>query len=150
MTSLHTLSNTHRGRKSCKRVGRGIGSGLGKTCARGQKGAGARSGYKRRLGNEGGQKPLYRKLPGRGFSNARFQKRFDAVSIERINEFFEDGEVVSMETLYEKGLIGSKTYGVKVLSQGDLTKKLSFQVHAMSAKSLEKLQAAQSSIELLY
>ncbi len=88
MTTLDNLQNTTRPYKRRKRVGRGIGSKLGKTCGRGEKGAGARAGYKRRLGKEGGNLPLFMKLPIRGFSNARFRRAYDAINLEQINEVF--------------------------------------------------------------
>src|SRR5262249_39578510 len=93
---LHSLQNSSRPAKRRKRVGRGMGSGLGKTCGRGHKGAGSRAGYKTRARYEGGQLPLYRKVPGRGFSNARFQKKLDAINLNQIEKLFNDGDVVNL------------------------------------------------------
>lgn len=141
MTNLNSLKDTHRYRKTRKRVGRGIGSGLGKTCGRGEKGAGSRSGYKRRWGYEGGQMRLFMKLPIRGFSNARFRRPYDVVSIKQINDAFEDGETVNLESLVMKGLLSGPTYGVKLLGQGELTKKLVIELDDISESAKNKLDA---------
>lgn len=123
MITLNTLKNTSRPKKSKKRLGRGLGSGLGKTCGRGQKGAGARSGWKQRWGYEGGQMRLFMKLPERGFSNAMFARRLHSVNISDIEAAFNDGDEVNIETLAEKGFVRGRTYGVKLLGNGELTKK---------------------------
>lgn len=148
MITLDTLENSIRGRRKCKRVGRGVGSGIGKTCRRGQKGAGARSGYKRRLGYEGGQFRLFAKLPIRGFSNARFRVELDIVNLSQIEEAYEDGEVVNAQTLADRGLLSGRTNGVKVLGEGELTKKVTFEVHSLSKTAREKLQKAKISFQL--
>ncbi|MBS4167437.1 50S ribosomal protein L15 [Parachlamydia sp. AcF125] len=148
MITLGTLKNDLRGRKQVRRVGRGIGSGVGKTCGRGQKGAGARSGYKRRLGYEGGQFRLFAKLPIRGFSNARFRKELDVVNLSQIEQAYQDGEVVNAETLASKGLLSGRTYGIKILGDGELTKKVSFEVHSLSATARDKLQKAKIKFQL--
>ncbi|MGE4573629.1 MULTISPECIES: 50S ribosomal protein L15 [Parachlamydia] len=148
MITLGTLKNDLRGRKQVRRVGRGVGSGVGKTCGRGQKGAGARSGYKRRLGYEGGQFRLFAKLPIRGFSNARFRKELDVVNLSQIDQAYEDGEVVNAETLADKGLLSGRTHGVKVLGDGELTKKVTFEVHSLSAAARDKLQKAKITFQL--
>lgn len=140
---LHSLTNTSRPYKRRKRVGRGMGSGLGKTCGRGQKGAGSRAGYKTRARYEGGQLPQYRKLPTRGFTNARFQKKLDAINLREIENAFSDGDVVNLQTLRDAGLIAGTSYGFKVLSEGEITKKIRIEAHAMSKKAEEKLQQAQ-------
>jgi large subunit ribosomal protein L15 len=145
MTTLENLKDTTRTRKSVKRVGRGPGSGLGKTCGRGEKGAGARSGYKRRYGYEGGQFPLYRKVPCRGFSNASFRREYEAVNLEQIDRMFEDGDVVNAETLAQKGFISGRVEGVKLLGNGELTKKVTIELHAISKTAKEKLQVAKIS-----
>lgn len=142
MIDLAKLKDTHRERKACKRVGRGPGSGLGKTCGRGEKGAGSRSGYTRRFGYEGGQFPLYRKLPCRGFNNARFRKALDVVNLGQIEAMYEDGEVVNVDTLKARGFISGPTYGIKVLGEGQLTKKVTIEVDAVSEAAKEKLQQA--------
>ena len=140
---LHALTNTTRPKKRRKRVGRGIGSGLGKTCGRGVKGAGSRSGYKTRTRYEGGQLPLYRKLPVRGFSNAAFRSpRLDTINLAQIEEIFQDGEIVSINTLCEKGYLSNSTPGLKVLGNGELTKRVRIEAQAFSASAEQKLQDA--------
>jgi large subunit ribosomal protein L15 len=139
---LHTLENTTRPYKRRKRIGRGTGSGLGKTCGRGVKGAKSRSGWKRRDRYEGGQIPLYRKLPQRGFSRAQFQKKLDAFNLSQIDRIFADGELVSLETLKEHGFLKGLCHGVKILAVGELTKKVRFEVQAISAEAAKKLDQA--------
>lgn len=142
---LHTLTNSSRPAKKRKRVGRGMGSGLGKTCGRGHKGAGSRSGWKSRARYEGGQLPLYRKLPGRGFNNVRFQKKLDAINLGQIEAIFSDGDIVNVETLHDAGFLSGVSYGIKILSEGTLTKKVRIEAQAISKKAEEKLQASQIS-----
>lgn len=149
MTSLSTLSNSSRGRRKVKRLGRGLGSKRGKTCGRGEKGAGARSGYKRRIGYEGGQFRLFMKLPIRGFSNARFRKAYDTVNLGQINAVFQDGEVVNAQALADRGFLSGSTYGIKILGDGELTKKVSIEVAALSATAREKLQKAGIAVNLV-
>lgn len=139
---LHELKNTSRPFKRTKRVGRGIGSGMGKTSCRGHKGAGSRSGWKSRARYEGGQLPLYRKIPARGFSNARFQKKYDTINLGQIDKLFADGELVSVETLFEKGFLKGTSYGIKILSDGLLTKKVTIEAQCFSKKAEEKLSEA--------
>ena len=148
MLSLNTLKNTTRPSKARKRVGRGLGSKLGKTCGRGEKGAGSRPGYKRRWGKEGGNMPLFMKLPIRGFSNARFRRAYDVVNLAQIEAVFEEGEVVDIHTLRAKGFISGKTYGVKLLGNGEVTKALQIHVQALSASAREKLTQAKIKFEL--
>lgn len=139
---LHSLENATRAWKRRKRVGRGPGSGLGKTCGRGHKGAGSRSGWKARERYEGGQIPLYRKLPQRGFSNVVFQKRFDAINLRQIDRMFSDGDVVNLDTLRSHGFLKGPSNGIKLLADGELTKKVRVEVHAMSKQAEEKLKTA--------
>ena len=139
---LNLLQNTDRPYKRSRRVGRGPGSGLGKTCGRGIKGAGSRSGWKSRARYEGGQIPLYRKLPVRGFSRARFQKKYDCINLAQIEQMYSDGEVVNLDTLRERSYFKGVTYGIKLLAEGELTKKVSFEVQAISKQAEEKLKAA--------
>ena len=146
---LQSLQNSSRPYKRRKRVGRGIGSGLGKTCGRGVKGAGSRSGYKNRDRYEGGQIPLYRKLPERGFSNARFQKKLDVVNLGQIETMFNDGDVVNVDTLRAVGFLSSCSYGIKLLGEGELSKKVTIQVHAISAQAADKLEKAGIAFEIL-
>lgn len=148
MISLHNLKNITRPAKARKRVGRGIGSKLGKTCGRGEKGAGARAGYKRRWGKEGGQMPLFMKIPIRGFNNARFRRAYDVINLEQINEVFQDGDVVNLKTLKALGFISGPTYGVKLLAKGEITKKLTICLHAISDKAKDKLAHAKISFTI--
>jgi large subunit ribosomal protein L15 len=149
MITLGTLKNTTRPRKKYKRVGRGIGSGLGKTCGRGEKGAGARAGYKRRFGYEGGQFRTFAKMPIRGFSNARFRKAYDSVNLGQIEKAFEDGEIVNAQTLADRGFLSGQTYGIKILGTGELKKKVTIEVAALSETAREKLHKAKISVKLV-
>lgn len=142
MTKLSSLKNTTRPYKRKRLLGRGPGSGSGKTSGRGEKGAGSRSGYRRRLGYEGGQMRLHMKLPKRGFSNVRFKKRIVPINLFHIEQFFSDGDVVNAESLRNCGLIGRKDDGFKVLSEGKLTKKVTIEADHISAGAREKLQKA--------
>ncbi len=142
MLTLGSLQNTSRPKQGAKRVGRGPGSGVGKTCGRGHKGDGSRSGRKERLGYEGGQWPLFRKLPTRGFSNAAFKQRYYVINLWQIQEWFEEGEEVNEISLRERNLIKGGVEGVKVLGEGLLTKKVHIVADAFSAAAKEKLQAA--------
>ncbi|HRD54778.1 MAG TPA: 50S ribosomal protein L15 [Parachlamydiaceae bacterium] len=140
--NLNSLKDVTRYRKKVRRKGRGPGCGKGKTCGRGEKGAGSRSGYKRRDTYEGGQFRTFMKMPIRGFSNARFAKRLDAINLDEIDALYQDGEVVNAETLIAKGLISTKTNGIKVLGNGELTKKVTLDVHSVSDSAKQKLQQA--------
>lgn len=141
MSILSNLKNTHRKVQKRKRLGRGIGSNWGKTAGRGQKGAKSRAGYKKRHGNEGGQLPLYRKLPVRGFSNARFKKEVISVNLSRISKEYTDGEIVNRETLIAKRIIPKNTKAlIKILAHGKLDKKIEMHVNAFSKSAEEQLK----------
>ena len=142
MTQLNNLKNTTRPAKRSKTLGRGPGSKRGKTCGRGIKGEGARSGHKQRYGYQGGGVPLHQRTPTRGFSTARFRKRLDVINLGRIQELFEEGDTVSIDTLSKKGLIGTRSHGIKVLAKGRLSKKVKFDVVAFSKGASEKLKEA--------
>jgi len=142
MLTLGSLQNTTRPRKTSKRVGRGLGSGLGKTCGRGEKGAGSRSGYKRRHTYEGGQFRMFMKMPIRGFNNAQFRKEYAAVNLGQIDKMFEDGDVVNLASLMERGFVKGREILVKVLGNGELTKKVTIEADAFSKSAEEKLQKA--------
>lgn len=142
MSNLHTLSNVSRPKKRRKLVGRGPGSGRGKTSCRGFKGAGSRSGWKARYGTEGGPVPLFRKIPVRGFTRGRFIKLINEVNLDTIEELYSDGETVNEKSLREKGYLKGPVSGVKVLGNGTLTKKVKLDVQAISKKAEEKLKAA--------
>lgn len=137
---LESLSNSSRPRKRPKVVGRGTGSKHGKTSCRGQKGMGARSGVKKRHGYIGGGVPLHKRVPTRGFSNARFACKYDVINLGQIDSIYQDGETVSLETLREKGFIKGHSNGIKVLAAGTLTKKVNFQVEALSEATEQKLK----------
>jgi len=142
---LSTLKNPNQ--KTRKRVGRGPASGTGKTSGRGQKGQKARSGYSRRSGFEGGQMPLNRRLPKRGFNH---EKRFPlaVVNLDAIDKTFEAGTEITNALLVEKDLAHETKGGVKVLGRGEITKALSFKVAQVSASAKAKIEAAGGSVEL--
>lgn len=144
---LHELQPAPGSTKSPKRLGRGIGSGLGKTSGRGHKGQNARSGGGTRPGFEGGQMPYQQRLPKRGFKNI-FRKDLAEVNVERLN-IFEANTVVTPELLKQAGLIGKIKDGVKVLGQGELEKQLTVQAHRFSKSALEKIEAAGGKAEVI-
>src|SRR5688572_11414283 len=119
MNTLSNLQDTSRMRKKRRRVGRGIGSGAGKTCGRGTKGEGARSGTKVRLTYEGGQFRTFMKYPERGFSNVQFQQRYDIINLDQINDMFEEGQTVNIDSLKKKGFL-RKGKTLKILGNGTL------------------------------
>lgn len=145
---LHELSPAPGSKKTRKRVGRGIGSGLGKTAGRGHKGQNARSGGGVRPGFEGGQTPLFRRLPKRGFTNAPFKKDLVEVNVSKLNKF-EAGTVVTPEKLVEAKVIKSIKDGVKILGQGDITVSLTVQAQGFSASAIEKIEAAGGKAEVV-
>ena len=131
-----------------KRVGRGSGSGLGKTSGRGQKGQKARSGVSIGAVFEGGQLPLYRRIPKRGFTNAKFKTVYAPINLADLNRF-EDGTVVTPALLKDTGLVKKQCDGVKVLGTGELTKKLTIQANKFSETALEKIKKAGSKAEVI-
>lgn len=142
MMNLSQLSNTHRPSKNVKRLGRGMGSKRGKTCGKGNKGDKARCGYKRRYGHEGGQMPLFKKSPTRGFTNSRFKNDIFAINLGTLDKIYEDGEVVSLKTLQEKGHAPRRVEGgLKILSSGELHKKVTIEASAFSSAAQEKLKS---------
>jgi large subunit ribosomal protein L15 len=145
---LHNLKPAKGATRPRKRVGRGPGSGLGKTSGRGEKGQKSRSGYSHRPGFEGGQMPLYRRLPKRGFTNAPFRKEFAEVNLEKL-EVFEAGTIVTPEVLLKRGLIKKLKSGVKVLAKGSLTKALTVRAHKFSAKAQEQIAGLGGKAEIL-
>ena len=138
---LHELSPAPGSVTPAWRKGRGPGSGNGKTAGKGHKGQNARSGGGVRPGFEGGQLPLYRRLPKRGFNN-KFATVYSIVNVETLNECFEDGAVVDLETLVENGIIRKEYDGLKVLGNGEITKKLTVKAKVFSATAKEKIEAA--------
>jgi large subunit ribosomal protein L15 len=130
-----------------KRVGRGIGSGTGKTSGKGHKGQNARSGGGVRPGFEGGQMPLYRRLPKRGFKNI-FAKQYVTINVETL-EVFEDGTEVTAELLKEKGIVSKTLDGIKILGRGELTKKLTVKVAKYTESAKEKIEKAGGKAEVM-
>jgi large subunit ribosomal protein L15 len=150
MINLSSLTNTHRPRKKVQRVGRGPGSKRGKTGCRGVKGDKARRGYQRRFGNEGGQLPLYRKLPVKGFVNGLFRNEVHAINLSLIEQLYKDGETVNLETLREKGYAPREVAGgLKILSSGSLSKKVKIEAQSFSKAAIEKLEAAKISFTVV-
>ncbi len=145
--NLHELSPAAGSNTKAYRKGRGAGSGNGKTAGRGHKGQWARSGGGVRVGFEGGQMPLARRLPKRGFHNI-FAKPLEAVNVSAL-EKFEDGAVVNAQALLEKGVLSKCEYGVKILGNGSITKKLTVQASAFSASAKEKIEAAGGKAEVI-
>ena len=145
---IHELSPAPGSRKAAWRKGRGYATGNGKTGGRGHKGQKARSGGGVRVGFEGGQMPLYRRVPKRGFNNI-FAKPLEAVNVQVLNDRFEDGAVIDMETLLETGVLSKCEYGVKILGNGELTKKLTVRAKAFSASAKEKIEAAGGKAEVV-
>lgn len=145
---LHDLKPAEGARREKKRVGRGIGSGHGKTSCRGQKGQKARSGGGVRPGFEGGQMPLTRRIPKRGFTNI-FKKEYAIVNVGTLEERFEEGAVITPEVLIESGIIKDVKDGVKILGDGDLNKKFTVRAHKFSQSAIEKIQAVGGKAEVI-
>ena len=145
---LHELERNIGATQAKKRVGRGSGSGLGKTSGRGQKGQKARSGGGVNPVFEGGQLPLYRRIPKRGFKNAMFKTRYAVINVEELNAF-EDGTVVSPALLKEAGIIKNQLDGIKVLGTGNLEKKLTIQANKFSTSALAKIKESGSKAEVI-
>ncbi len=145
---LHELSPAEGSVKEGFRKGRGAGSGNGKTAGKGHKGQNARSGGGVRPGFEGGQLPLYRKLPKRGFNNSRFGKAYAVVNVNSLNKF-NDGDVVDCAALLAAGIIKNTFDGVKVLGEGELTKKLTVKAAVFSASAKEKIEAVGGKTEVV-
>jgi large subunit ribosomal protein L15 len=145
---LHDLHPAPGAKKSRKRIGRGPGSGTGKTAGRGHKGQKSRSGYSRRYGFEGGQMPLVRRIPKRGFFNV-FRVEFQVVNLRDLERVFADGDTVSVDALVAKGLVRGGKRPVKVLGDGELKKKLTVQVHKFSASARDGIEKAGGSCEVV-
>ena len=139
--NLSNLTNTPGARERRKRVGRGCGSGMGKTSTRGHKGQNARKGHKQKLGFEGGQMPLVRRLPKRGFNNARFNDKALAVNLSDLEKKFEAGAEITVESLAKAGFSDNKRPKVKILGTGEVTKKFTVKVPC-SAAAKTKIEAA--------
>ena len=133
--------------KKSKRVGRGNGSGLGRTSGRGHKGAGQRSGFKHRYWFEGGQMPLYRRVPMRGFNNSNFQKSYEIVNLSSISKV--KAKNIDSEVLFKNGLISSVFAAVKILGNGELTNTINLKVHSASKLAKEKIEKAGGTVEII-
>ena len=144
---LHELSPAPGSRKTRIRRGRGLGSGLGKTAGRGQKGQNSRSGGGVRTGFEGGQMPLYRRLPKRGFKNI-FAKEYAEVNVSSLNRF-DDGAVVDPVALIEEGILKNVRDGVRILGNGELTKKLTVKANGFTKPAENKIKAAGGEVEVI-
>jgi len=147
IVKLHALKPARGARKAPKRKGIGIGSGLGKTAGRGQKGQNARSGGGTRPGFEGGQMPLYQRIPKRGFTS-KFKKRYAEVNVKDLNRF-EPGTSVTPQLLLDTGMVKKIGDGVKILGKGELNVKLAVSAHAFSKGAEEKIKAAGGSVEVI-
>ena len=145
---LHELKASAGARKAVTRKGRGAGSGNGKTAGFGHKGQKARAGRGMRPGFEGGQMPLQRRVPKRGFVNI-FGKEFSIVNVSALDQSFEDGAVVDIDALIEKGLVKKVLDGVKILGNGEISKKLTVQVNAYSEAAKQKIEAAGGKAEVI-
>ncbi|MBQ7140798.1 MAG: 50S ribosomal protein L15 [Bacilli bacterium] len=145
---LHELQPNEGSVKNRKRVGRGPGSGLGKTSGKGHKGQNARSGGGVRPGFEGGQLPLFRRLPKRGFSNAMFKKEYAVINLDDLNRF-NDGDVVTPELLKELGIVKKQLCGIKVLGNGNLEKKVTVRAHKFSESAKSKIEASGGKVEVI-
>ena len=145
---LHDLHPAPGAKRQRKRVGRGPGSGTGKTAGRGHKGQKSRSGYSRRYGFEGGQMPLVRRIPKRGFTNI-FRVEFQVVNFRDLERVFSEGDTVSPEVLVEKGLVRGGKRPIKVLADGNLSKKLIVQAHKFSGSARAGIEKAGGSCEVV-
>ena len=145
LTDVKKSAGAHRSRR---RVGRGMGSGKGKTCGRGHKGSKSRAGYSRKMTYEGGQMPLFRRLPKRGFSNARWAVPVTVINVEALNRFSK-GTQVGPNELRGVGLIKGQLYRLKVLGRGELEKALTVRAHAFSAGAARKIEKAGGKAEVI-
>ena len=145
---LHELAPAAGSKKTRTRVGRGLGSGLGKTSGRGQKGQNSRSGGGVRTGCEGGQMPLYRRLPKRGFNNSVFAKQYAEVNVAQLNRF-EDGATVDPVALIEAGILKNVRDGIRILGNGTLERKLTVIANGFTKSAVEKIEAAGGKVEVI-
>ena len=145
---LNDVNGKVAGRPSRRRIGRGPGSGWGQTAGRGDKGAGSRSGYRRRLGMDGGQMIFVKRIAKRGFTNARYRREWSFVNLKDLNAF-NDGDVVTAEECLKRGIIPKMRDGLKVLAVGTLEKKLTVRANRASKKAAEAITAAGGTLELV-
>lgn len=144
---LHDLRPAEGSTKSKKRVGRGTGSGLGTTAGRGMNGQNSRSGGGVRPGFEGGQMPLFRRIPKRGFNN-KFRKQWTIVNVELLNDF-EDGTEITPDVLLQTGVVSKIDYGIKILGDGELNKKLTVKANKFTQSAISKIEAAGGKAEVI-
>lgn len=149
MIALNEYKGSLQPRKSPKRVGRGIGSGLGKTSGRGAKGAKSRSGYKSRPGNEGGNVPTYQKFPKRGFSRRGLAEDIQVINLDRIDELFKEGETINLPSLRSKGYLKKTSGKLKILGRGEITKKVLIECDALSQSARQKLDASSADYQIV-
>ena len=145
---LNTLPKTAE-LKTRKRVGRGPGRGMGKTATRGENGQKSRSGVSIKPWFQGGQAPIYRRIPKRGFNNARFTTRFAVINLSDLNKFFNDGDVVTEEILKERGIIKKRLGGIKILGNGNLDKKLTIKANRFTSAAVSKIEDAGGKAEVI-
>lgn len=144
----HEITSVAGKYKKKNRLGRGRGSGNGKTSGKGHKGAGSRSGSYTRVFHEGGQMPLFRRLPKRGFSNAQFERRYEIVNISQLDKF-DDGSIIGVEQMFNAGLVDSLGSQVKILGDGSLTKKLEVVAHKFSKSAEQKISGCGGSVKTM-
>jgi large subunit ribosomal protein L15 len=147
--SLNNLKPAAGSKFTRKRVGRGPGSGNGKTAGRGNKGAQSRSGYSYKRGFEGGQMPLHRRVPKRGFNNTDFRTEYEVVNLDQLEARFDAGATVNPEALRAAGLVNARSARIKVLARGEVSKALTVQAHKFSGKAAEKIAAAGGTAEAI-
>jgi len=146
---IHEITAQAGAHKKRMRVGRGESSGKGKTCGRGTKGSGARAGAMIKVGSEGGNLPLFRRLPKRGFNNNQFAQRFSIVNVSDLETFFDSGTTVDTTALISKGLVRDERHPVKILGDGDLTKKLTVVAGKFTQQAEEKITRAGGTVQKL-
>lgn len=139
---IHDITAQAGKHKRRKRVGRGIGSGLGKTCGKGHKGAKSRAGYSRKMGHEGGQTPFFMRIRRVGFTNFDFRKNFECINLKELEARFDDGAEVNPDMLVKVGLLSDASQPVKILGEGELTRKLTVTASKFSASAKEKIEKA--------
>ena len=149
--NLHEAKGLGLRYKTRKRVGRGSGSGHGKTSSRGHKGAKSRSGWSMRIGWEGGQMPLFRRIPKRGFNNKNFRKVFTIINVNDLERAFDSGATVDLKAVIEKGLTSQEKHSdlFKVLGDGDIKKRLTVRAHAVTASAKSKIEAVGGKVEII-
>lgn len=146
---INDLKPAEGSKRRAKRVGRGLGSGHGRTSTKGHKGQKARSGRAKGPGFEGGQMPLQRRLPKRGFSNAPFKKEYTIVNLDDLNKIANESEIITPEILKEKGVIKKLKDGLKILGNGDINKAITIKTHAISKSARQKIESKGGKVEVL-